>query len=63
MIREGTYHEILDVKHSGTDGKPITFRNYENENVVISGESVTDAEYEKHRLFVFTINMTLPSAV
>lgn len=46
MIREGTYHETLDVKHSGTDGKPITFRNYENENVVISGESVTDAEYE-----------------
>lgn len=46
MIREGTYHEILDVKHSGTDGKPITFRNYENENVVISGESLTDAEYE-----------------
>lgn len=46
MIREGTYHETLDVKHSGTDGKPITFRNYENENVVISGESVANAEYE-----------------
>lgn len=46
MIREGTYHETLEVKHSGTDGKPITFRNYENENVVISGESVADAEYE-----------------
>ncbi|MBD5022495.1 hypothetical protein GUF50_24355, partial [Xanthomonas citri pv. citri] len=29
-----------------TDGKPITFRNYENENVVISGESVANAEYE-----------------
>ncbi|KAA6449687.1 DUF1565 domain-containing protein [Bacillus swezeyi] len=46
MIREGTYHETLDVKHSGTDGKPVTFRNYENEKVVVSGESVTDAEYE-----------------
>ncbi|MED1738946.1 right-handed parallel beta-helix repeat-containing protein [Bacillus swezeyi] len=46
MIREGTYHETLDVKHSGTDGKPVTFRNYENEKVVMSGESVADAEYE-----------------
>ncbi|QHZ47104.1 right-handed parallel beta-helix repeat-containing protein [Bacillus sp. NSP9.1] len=46
MIREGTYHETLDVKHSGTDENPVTFRNYENEKVVISGEAVTDAEYE-----------------
>ena len=46
LIREGTYKETLDVKHSGTDKKPIVFRNYENEKVVISGESVADAEYE-----------------
>ncbi|KAF1677994.1 MULTISPECIES: right-handed parallel beta-helix repeat-containing protein [Bacillus] len=46
MIREGTYREILEVKHSGADGKPITFRNYENEKVVISGKSVANAEYE-----------------
>ncbi|MCY7760899.1 right-handed parallel beta-helix repeat-containing protein [Bacillus spizizenii] len=46
MIRGGTYHETLVVKHSGADGKPITFRNYENEKVVISGESIADAKYE-----------------
>ncbi|PAE57923.1 hypothetical protein CHH90_22630, partial [Bacillus licheniformis] len=46
MIREGTYHETLDVKKSGSAEKPITFQNYENEKVVISGESIQDAEYE-----------------
>lgn len=46
MIREGTYHETLDVRESGSAEKPITFQNYENEKVVISGESVKDAEYE-----------------
>lgn len=46
MIREGTYHETLDVRESGSAEKPITFQNYENEKVVISGESIQDAEYE-----------------
>ncbi|MFC1285163.1 right-handed parallel beta-helix repeat-containing protein [Bacillus paralicheniformis] len=46
MIREGTYHETLDVKESGAAEKPITFQNYENEKVIISGESIRDAEYE-----------------
>ncbi|WP_340639489.1 right-handed parallel beta-helix repeat-containing protein [Bacillus atrophaeus] len=46
LIRKGTYKETLEVKHSGTNGKPITFRNYQNEQVVISGESAADEEYE-----------------
>ncbi|ATH92264.1 nitrous oxide reductase family maturation protein NosD [Bacillus glycinifermentans] len=46
LIREGTYKETLDVKHSGTEGKPITFRNYQNEQVVIKGDFVTGAKYE-----------------
>ncbi|BCE14755.1 hypothetical protein RSC3_02111 [Bacillus paralicheniformis] len=46
MIREGTYHETLDVRESGSAEKPITFQNYENEKVVISGKSIQDAEYE-----------------
>ncbi|MEC1648098.1 right-handed parallel beta-helix repeat-containing protein [Bacillus halotolerans] len=46
IIREGTYDEPLDVKHSGADGKPITFRNYQDEKAVITGKSMTSAEYE-----------------
>ncbi|MFC4619559.1 DUF1565 domain-containing protein [Camelliibacillus cellulosilyticus] len=46
LIRAGTYKETLDVRHSGTSKKPITFRNYRNEKVVINGEAVADKKYE-----------------
>ncbi|GIN95880.1 hypothetical protein J6TS1_17500 [Siminovitchia terrae] len=46
LIREGTYKETLDVKHSGTSEKPITFRNYRNEKVVINGEPVGGSKDE-----------------
>ncbi|SDY21524.1 parallel beta-helix repeat (two copies) [Evansella caseinilytica] len=52
MIREGTYHEMLAVKHSGSAEKPVTFQNYENEKVVISGEAVSDAEYETPLIYI-----------
>ena len=37
MIKGGTYYEQLTVKVSGTAGKPITFTNYNGEQVIIDG--------------------------
>ncbi len=36
FIRGGTYHEAISLQISGAPGKPITFRNYQNETPVIS---------------------------
>ncbi|MCC2248528.1 MAG: right-handed parallel beta-helix repeat-containing protein [Bacillota bacterium] len=44
FIRKGTYNEKLVVKHSGTKTKPITFKAYKNEKVVVSGKDLKDAE-------------------
>ncbi|MDW4525355.1 right-handed parallel beta-helix repeat-containing protein [Rossellomorea marisflavi] len=38
-LREGTYPERLDIKHSGTKQEPIRFTHYEDEVPVISGET------------------------
>lgn len=35
-IREGTYGEVLRPQHSGVEAKPITFRSYPGEQVIIS---------------------------
>lgn len=37
QIKAGTYHENIVVNVSGTNGNPITFRNYMNEDVFIDG--------------------------
>lgn len=36
-LREGTYRETLQPQRSGEDGKPITFKAWPGENVVLSG--------------------------
>ncbi len=41
MIKGGTYYEQLTVKVSGTAGNPITFSNYNNEQVIIDGSKIT----------------------
>lgn len=46
LVREGIYHEILNVKYSGTSPKPIIFKNYKNEKVVISGKSFDEPKEE-----------------
>lgn len=43
-IRKGTYNEKLVVKHSGTKSKPIIFRAYKTEKVIISGKNSKDVE-------------------
>ncbi|MGY0694595.1 right-handed parallel beta-helix repeat-containing protein [Virgibacillus sp. FSP13] len=44
FIREGTYHEKLIVKHGGTKSKPVIFKPYKEEKVVISGSDLKDVE-------------------
>lgn len=44
LIRKGNYHEKLVVKHSGTKSKPITFKAYNKEKVVLSGKDLKDVE-------------------
>lgn len=43
LIREGMYNEQFIPQHSGTPDKSIVFRNYMNENVVISGNELSPA--------------------
>ncbi|MFC7391636.1 DUF1565 domain-containing protein [Scopulibacillus cellulosilyticus] len=44
FIRKGTYNEKLVVKHSGTKSKPIIFRAYKKDKVVLSGKNLKDVE-------------------
>jgi hypothetical protein len=41
MIKGGTYYEQLAVHVSGTAGNPVTFTNYNNEQVIIDGSKIT----------------------
>lgn len=43
-IKEGIYKEKLIVKYSGTKSKPITFKAYNQDKVVLTGENVKNAE-------------------
>jgi parallel beta-helix repeat protein len=42
-IRGGTYSEQLAPVNSGSKSEPITYRNYDNEHVIISGSSLSPA--------------------
>lgn len=44
LIRKGTYNEKLVVNHSGTRSKPITFKAYNKEMVVLSGIELNEVE-------------------
>ena len=39
-IMEGTYFEEITPKNSGTKTKPITFQNYKDDKVIVSGSDV-----------------------
>jgi hypothetical protein len=41
MIKGGTYYEQLAVHVSGTAGNPVTFTNYNNEQVIIDGSKIS----------------------
>ncbi|MFI2130677.1 right-handed parallel beta-helix repeat-containing protein [Lysinibacillus fusiformis] len=44
LIRKGIYKEKLAVIHSGTKLNPVIFKAYENEEVILSGESMENTE-------------------
>jgi len=44
LIRGGTYNENLSANVSGTPGKVITFRNYQNEIVILDGTGTSQPE-------------------
>ncbi|MEK3888412.1 DUF1565 domain-containing protein [Bacillus sp. FSL K6-3431] len=44
FIRKGIYNEKLVVKHSGTKSKPIIFKAYKKDKVVLSGKGLMDVE-------------------
>lgn len=44
FIRKGTYNEKLVVKHSGTKSKPIIFKAYKRDKVILSGKNLKDVE-------------------
>lgn len=41
QIRGGTYGQRVSVTRSGSDGHPITFRNYADETVILDGTTVS----------------------
>ena len=44
-VKAGTYNGKIDLTISGTVGQEITVRNYNNDNVIISGTTLLDYEY------------------
>lgn len=47
FIKEGTYYERINIKVSGASAeKPIIFRNYQNDNVIIDGSKSSPEEQE-----------------
>ncbi|MEI7730490.1 MAG: family 43 glycosylhydrolase [Verrucomicrobiota bacterium] len=44
LIRAGTYREPVAPSRSGEAGRPITFRNYEGEEVTLSGAEIVPAD-------------------
>ena len=48
-IRGGTYREKISIENlHGTKDNPITFKNYNDEEVVVSGAKVVDTPWEIH---------------
>ena len=49
FIREGIYKEKIYLEDlNGEEGNPITFKNYLDEEVVISGEKEISTDWETH---------------
>ncbi|GIN21933.1 DUF1565 domain-containing protein [Siminovitchia fordii] len=63
FIRKGTYKEKLVVKHSGTKSKPIIFRPYKREKVVISGKELKDVEGDTSLIAIHNKNYIMISGL
>ncbi len=59
MIRGGTYRETITPTNSGTSSKPITFQNYQDETVIISGcDIVSNWTQYSGSIYSADVNMT-----
>jgi len=52
LIRGGTYTEALEPRNSGAAGKPLAFRSYPNEKVVITGATLCPAVNISNRQYL-----------
>jgi parallel beta-helix repeat protein len=60
QVRAGTYRETVTPAHSGAGGAPITFKNYNNEKVVVSGtERLTGWSNHKGSIYKAKMGWTL----
>jgi hypothetical protein len=46
FVRGGVYYEWVDIKHSGSNGKPITFKAYPGEKPIIDGTGVSVSSWK-----------------
>lgn len=60
-IMEGTYHEVLNPKNSGTKKKPITFKNYKDDKVVIDATEVING-WQKFSGDIYKVEKEMVSA-
>ena len=56
-IREGTYREWIQPRNSGEPGRPIVFKAYENEKVVLSGAKPIQGEWQLHEKGIYKITL------
>ncbi len=64
-IKGGTYYENLNANVSGTAGNPITYRNYQNDIVIIDGTGTagTDMLYIEDQSYIIIENITIQNMV
>lgn len=59
LIRGGTYRETITPANSGSASKgSITFANYKNENVIISGADVIEGPWTLHKPNIYKTSVT-----
>ncbi len=59
FIRQGTYHENIDPKNSGTASNKITYQNYQNETVKVVGSSANKNVVKITKSYIVVKGLTL----
>lgn len=58
FIREGVYHESVSINELvGTSKRPIIFKNYKNEKVVLDGSELIRTNWTKHKKNIYKANI------
>ena len=56
-IREGIYREKIIPVYSGTEAEPIVYKNYNGEQVTVSGTEVVNSGWQVHEGNIFKTNV------